>query len=93
MYVALKSQSQCLVGLTISTLSDILCPDTLDSSEEQLVILKEKTLLIGKKGWKEPSEEPQRRDPSPTTDRHAVDVTCIEQNNKITVYTFHRQNI
>ena len=27
------------------------------------------------KRWKKPQEEPQRRDPSPRTDRRAIDVT------------------
>ena len=31
-------------------------------------------------GWK----KPQRRDPSPKMDRHAIDVVCTEQNHKIT---------
>lgn len=47
----------------------------------------EKTLLTGEKTkMEETSEEPQTRDSSPRTDRHAVDAACTEQN-KITVYT------
>ena len=53
---------------------------------------KKKNLCNSEKSWNKPQKEPQKRDPS--TDRHAVDVvTCTEQNNKITVYKFHWQNI
>ena len=30
---------------------------------------------------KTPQEEPQRRDPSPRMERHAIDVTCTELHN------------
>ncbi len=36
------------------------------------------TVCTGKK-WKKPQEEQQSRDPSPRTDRHAIDVLCTEQ--------------
>ena len=35
---------------------------------------------------KKPQEEPQRRDPSPRTDRRAIDVTCTEQINTNILY-------
>ena len=43
---------------------------------------KKKNLMRGKKRrWKKPQKEPQRRDSSPRTDRHAKDVACTEKNN------------
>ena len=42
-------------------------------------------------------EETSRRateeDPSPRTDRHAIDVVCTMMNKKITVYKLHWQNM
>ena len=37
---------------------------------------------VKKKQWKRPQEEPQSRDPSSRTDRHAIDVMCTEKSNK-----------
>ena len=72
------------VGFTICTVSDIL-----DSSEEKLAILRSKNLLTAKRRWMKSQGEPQRRDPSPRMGRHAIDVACMEQNNKIKVYKLH----
>ena len=46
---------------------------------------------IKNKLWKKLQEEPQKRDPSLDiqTDKHAIDVACTEQNNRITVYKLH----
>ena len=42
----------------------------------------EKTLLTGEKTkMEETSQELQTRDPSPRTDRHAVDVACTTEQN------------
>lgn len=71
------------MGFTICTVSDILCPQTLESREEQLAVLmekKEKKLLTGKKRWKKLNEEPHRRDHSASMDQHATVEACREKN-------------
>lgn len=55
---------------------------------------KRKTnLLTGRKNRKKAQEERQRRDPSPRRDKHAIDVACTQQNNKITNNKLHWKNI
>ena len=76
------------MGFTICTVNNILCPKTLDSSEEKLhMLIKKKPFnrVKKKKKWKKPQKEPQRRDPSSRTDRHAIDVACTEKSNKSSV--------
>ncbi len=51
---------------------DILCPYTLELDREKF---PPKNPLTWKK-WKKPQEKQQRRDPSPRTDRHAIDLVC-----------------
>ena len=75
---SLKLQSHCLNGLY--SLYSGQHPLSLDPRFKW-------GKLETQKKWKKPQEEPQRKNPSPRTDRHAMDVACTEQNNKITEYT------
>ena len=54
---------------------------------------KKNLLAGGKSRWKKPREEPQRRDLCPRMDRHAIDLTCTEQNNSIAIYNLHCRHI
>ena len=75
------------MGFTNCTVNDIDWPQTLHSSEEKLAMLMKIKPFNG--GLKETHEEPQKRDPSPRTDGHEIDIACTKRNNKITVYTLH----
>lgn len=71
---------------------DTLCPQTFNPSEEKLdekkTFIRER--IKKKKGrWKKPQEERPRRDPSPRTEIHAVDVACMEKDNTVTIYKLH----
>ena len=63
------------MGFPICTVKGILCPQTLDSSEEKFHV-------DGKKEWKKLQEEPQRMDPSSMMDSHAIDVVFTSYNNR-----------
>lgn len=48
---------------------------------------------LPEKKLKDHLEEQQRKDPSPKTYRHAIDVAWTEQTNKVTVHTNDDDNI